>query len=146
MKASRTYVLFLFSLTTLLAVGCGGGSEISDGRVPASGTITLDGKPLESGSVGFLGEGGASGVGIVKNGGFSVSQSANSTGIMPGSYKVTVTSWKIEPGFEAPDGSINMEGESAISAKYSSAEKSGLTATVAEDGSSDIVIELTSGK
>lgn len=44
------------ALVCCLLTGCGGGEA---GTVTVSGTVTLDGKPLDAAAVGFIGRGGA---------------------------------------------------------------------------------------
>ncbi|MFG0332897.1 MAG: hypothetical protein ACF8TS_05995 [Maioricimonas sp. JB049] len=125
-------VLSIVSIAVVAALvsGCGGGS---DGRVTASGTVSLDGQPLPDGSVTFFDEnGGSAGVGIIENGRFSVSEASSSTGIQPGTYKVAVQSWESEPGAVTDEGEIIVEGTSRIPEKYNSSETSGLTAEVGE--------------
>jgi hypothetical protein len=84
-----------------LASGCGGG------LVAVSGTVTLDGRPADDGSVSFQpadGQGPSAG-GSVREGRFEVSP-----GLTPGTYKVAVraglkTGRKIPAGPPLPAGS-----------------------------------------
>ena len=80
-----TFALLLFAL-----VGCS-----RDGRLAASGTVTLDGKPLESGAITFKpapGSEGHSAGGSLENGQF---QLAAEHGLKPGKYFVTIQSFKL---------------------------------------------------
>lgn len=118
-------------ISSIILVGCGG--DVGQG-VEVSGTVTLDGAPLESGTVAFIGENGsAAAVGQIKNGQFSLSQSANASGIPTGSYKVKVESWKVQPGAVQDDGSF-AKGELAIPEKYTKVASSGFTADVGPGG------------
>ncbi len=134
----QTSVLMILACATL---GCGGGS---DGRLPATGNVTFDGSPLTEGTVVFADEnGGSAGVGIIKDGKFTLSETGNSTGIQPGTYKVSVNSWIVEPGGVDENDEIIDKGESRIPAKYNDPKTSGLTATVTAD-TQEFNFELTS--
>lgn len=130
-RGSKT-LPFLLPLALLLTSGCGDDSN----RVGVSGTVTVDGEPLEQGSVAFIGENGSAvAAGPVRNGSYTLRQTANAEGIEPGQYKVRIESWKVQPGEPQDDGTF-AAGEAAIPEKYMDAEKSGLTATV-PDGNYD---------
>lgn len=83
----------LILILGLLAVsGCGGPSDGFE-RFPVQGAITLDGKPLKSGTVMFIAQQqGASGSADVADGAF---QLAGADGLSPGSYRVEV--YSIQP-------------------------------------------------
>lgn len=130
MKLSLCNVV-LATLMLSVVIGCGGDS---DGRLAASGTVTLGGSPLSEGMIVFADDSGESaGVGMIQDGSFELNQSANSPGIKPGTYGVAITSWEQEPGGVDADGEIVEEGKSRIPERYSVAETSGLTATVSPD-------------
>ncbi len=131
MKNLSKKSIALLLLSMLVCSGCGGKS---DGRLSASGTVTLDGSPLDSGSVVFADEsGGSAGVGIIKGGSFTIQEAASSAGIQPGTYNVVVNSWEKEPGSVDDQGNIVAEGVSRIPEKYNDPKTSGLTATVSPD-------------
>lgn len=69
-------------------VGCGPGNEL--GRVPIAGSVSLDGQPLDRGSISFepVGEGTSSGA-TITNGTFAIPEEK---GLPPGKYKVRVFS------------------------------------------------------
>jgi hypothetical protein len=72
------------------AWGCSGG----DGRLAVSGTVTVDGKPLEAGAISFAPEPGSdanTAGGVVKQGKFDLPSSA---GLKPGKYRVNVTAMR----------------------------------------------------
>ena len=48
---------FFAAFSVLTISGCGG---VNDGRVPISGSVTFDGKPLDGGTIAFIGGGGGS--------------------------------------------------------------------------------------
>jgi hypothetical protein len=77
----------LFACAAII-VGCGPGNEL--GRRPVSGTVTLDGQPLERGSISFqpVGDGTSSGA-TIENGTFSIPEQR---GLPPGTYTVRIYS------------------------------------------------------
>jgi len=79
--------------------GCGGGGDNLP-REPVSGTVTLDGAPLETGTISFMSAdpaGASTAVGAtIKNGSYSI---AKGEGPVPGPYRVIISS----PYEEAPD-------------------------------------------
>lgn len=119
----------LLSGLLLLTTGILGCVNYED-RVPVSGTVTLDGQPLKEGIIAFVGDQGyAVGVGPIRDGHYSLSESASRQGISAGSYQIRIESWEEEPGVEQPDGSFS-KGIPAIPERYLSTSTSGLTATV----------------
>ncbi|MHC5540394.1 hypothetical protein ACYOEI_19410 [Singulisphaera rosea] len=81
-----------FALGLLAFAGCGGPTAGLE-RFPVKGTITLDGKPLKSGTVMFIAQQqGASGSVDVADGAFLL---AGADGLSPGSYRVEV--YSIQP-------------------------------------------------
>ena len=71
-------------------VGCGGGPR----PVKVTGTVTLNGEPVEGATVQFVPvkEGGRPATGLTKaDGGFSLTTVENYDGALPGDYKVVIT-------------------------------------------------------
>lgn len=129
-------------LATALAVsGCGGSSPSGDSTVV--GSVTIDGGPLEDGTIIFYDGPQAAGVGTIDSGSYSMKQSASVNGMAPGDYKVSVESWEIEPGSVTEEGEIVGEGKSRIPELYGDVGQSGLTATV-NAGSNEIDFDLKS--
>lgn len=140
------------ALLLLALTGCpdSGGVETPD-LVPVSGTVKLDGEPVEGVSVMF----GTSGVGESDaTGRFElVFQGGPEKGVPVGDYTVTCEKW-VMPDGSLFKSSVGDEGDvispemaeatRAIPAAYGSDESSGLTATVPAGGSDSIEIELTS--
>src|SRR6185369_6733970 len=93
----------LLALLAAAIVGCGD----SRGRLPVTGTVLFDGKPLESGSIRFGGDQGAAGVGQIVNGSFSLNETGSQSGVLPGKYDVLIASWVEERGSVRPDGSFS---------------------------------------
>jgi len=125
-----TIPCFVISLSILS--GCG---RSSDGRITASGSVTLDGSPLTDGNVIFYKDNASAGVGAISNGAFTLSEAGNSEGIQPGTYQVSVESWEVEPNSVNEAGEIVAEGKSRIPEKYNSTGTSGLTAEVSAESS-----------
>ena len=87
---SKTLRNAAFALLFLVLAGCS-----RDGRMAASGTVTLDGKPLENGGITFQpapGSDGHSAGGQIANGRF---QLAANHGLKPGKYLVIVQAFKL---------------------------------------------------
>lgn len=119
-------------------IGCGGGG---DGIVPARGVVTYKGAPIEKISVAFMPTSGSGQIaeGVTDaNGAFELQTREPGDGAMVGSYQV---SFKYVPD-ETPDMPGFKGGKkpepSPIPAKYGDASKSGFTATVDADASSNV--------
>lgn len=127
---NRRFVL-IASCVVAACLGCG---DERPTRVPVSGKVTIDGQPLQFGSVLFKIEGGRSaGASLDKEGRYQLTTYEPGDGVMVGDYQVAIT------GNEAI-------GETAAKwhapKKYKDATTSGLTATV--DGPrDDLNFELT---
>lgn len=78
----------------LLVAGCGGNEEDSFVLVPVSGTVMLDGKPLEGATVTFIpsisNKPATDGGDVSGSGGSFSAKYRNRPGLAPGSYKVVV--------------------------------------------------------
>ncbi len=78
--------IILIAVYGVLISGCG-----SDGRLPVSGNVTLDGKPMTTGAITFMPSGEkkthSSGA-TVKEGRFSIPADK---GLMPGKYRISIT-------------------------------------------------------
>jgi hypothetical protein len=123
----------------VLCSGCGD----NGGRVPVTGIVTFDGKPLEDGSVVFSGDKGAAGVGKIVNGNFSMSESGDQPGVQPGTYTVLIQSWYEELGSVLPNGSFS-KGKPRIPLNYMDVKKSGLQAEVKSGQSNQFTFDLAS--
>jgi hypothetical protein len=134
-------VCWTVCLTSVVLSGCGG----SNAKV--SGTVTLDGKPVEGspdlyGTVSFYREdgGGAPAVGIIGGGGHYDLATGSSEGLEPGSYRVAVSVKKILPP-ATPGGLTRPQRISP--AKMGKPEESGLRADV-KVGGNTFNFDLTS--
>ena len=129
----------ILGLLVALVLGCGD----NRGRVPVSGTVLFDGKPLESGTVRFGGDQGAAGVGPIVNGAFSLNESGSQSGVLPGKYDVFIASWVEERGSVRKDGSFS-PGITRIPLMYLEPEKSGLKAEVVKGQANKFSFEVKS--
>ena len=139
-----------FVLVMLCAGGCGG-SKNNLGRLPISGTVTLDGVPLKSGHIVFepsAGQPTQSG-GMIYDGKFDVPEAQ---GAAPGLYTVAVyageeaTAIKFEPGtpeYEAAAMKAKSSGE-RVPRNYNIDTE--LSAEVKVDGENFFPFELVSQK
>lgn len=133
---------WLPGLVILFLLGCGdGGPKL----YPATGTITMDSKPVDGAEVVFASEAGLLATGTTDaNGKFSL-QSAGKPGAPEGTYRVTVTK-SISSGppttTMTPEDMAKMatenkmpKVESLLPAKYSVVQSTDLNATVTKDKS-----------
>ena len=97
MKAT-TRLYFLAGTVSLLGIGCG--APAGPARQPVAGTVTLDGKPLDSGTITFLpSEGGPGAFGPIQAGAFQFSAA---DGPPAGRYRVEIVAVK-PTGKQIPD-------------------------------------------
>lgn len=148
-----------------LLVGCSGGGGADVGAVSVSGTVTLDGQPVEGATVAFspAGQGARSASGKTDGSGkFTLTSVEAGDGAVPGSYAVVIT--KITGGAAMQDprgqgGELTPEQQKAIMEaaqgktpeeknelpeKYAKADTSGLTAEVSGDGGNEFTFDLKS--
>ncbi len=128
----------------LAATGCGSGDNLN--RQAVSGSITLDGKPLDHGRIRLTPASNEAGTDVstdIASGKYAFSRT---DGPVPGSYKVEINSIE-DPNFQPPAG--KMPGEFVIPpAKQNVPDKyninTSLTTTVQSDQSAPIDFSLTS--
>ena len=139
------------SLTLIVCCGCGGSGELPD-PVPASGTITMDKKPLEGATVIFIpiglgyGDGAASMTNV--DGTYQLINASHNTerGVIPGDYKVIVSLLVTPDG--APIPSDHEEPPAMLAAieslpsKFSNPGETTLKATVTRVGGTDFDFEV----
>jgi hypothetical protein len=131
-KILRVATLVLLLLTLF---GCSG-----DGRLAVSGTVMLDGNPLESGAITFqpaAGSDGHSAGGLIANGNF---QLVAEHGLMPGKYLVTVQSFKLTGRMVVDPQRGNVPEQLLV--KYNEAGK--IEASIAADVKNHFDFQLTS--
>lgn len=152
---------------SLVCVGCKQPEE----AIPVSGTVTLDGKPVEGATVNFSPQAttGKVAVGLTDAAGkFTLNTPELGLGAMGGIYDVTVTKSQLGAGsgevWQDPRGMggelteeqkkevMNMANrgkkpanlEDAVPAKYGNAKSSGLKANVTKGQANDFTFELKS--
>jgi hypothetical protein len=142
------HLAWICSLLTLL--GCGPSTGHLPKTVPASGVVTLDGKPVDGAQVVLVPAGDAStgAYGTTDSSGrFSLRAYAEKEGAIPGDYKVQVSK-TIERRLEGAKGSLDggdpVRFEYGVPAKYTGAKTSGLSVTIPDAGIRDINLALSS--
>ncbi|QDS93005.1 hypothetical protein FF011L_17600 [Roseimaritima multifibrata] len=131
------FVPCLFCLAALVLSGCGDGVDNS----AVSGTVTLDGAPLEGAVVEFQPTDGRSSVGVTDaEGNYTLQLTASISGAIIGDHKVTITTARAASGGEGSDPLVEAR-EELLPAKYNEATE--LTETV-ESGSNTINFDLQS--
>jgi hypothetical protein len=86
----RSYLLLALGFSSVTFAGCGDGRPA---RVPVSGNVTIDGKPVTRGSISFRPvQGRLSGGQLDEHGRFSLTTFEPGDGCVPGSHRVTVHS------------------------------------------------------
>jgi hypothetical protein len=170
----RFYAKCLVVVAALaLFVGCPQGAGDRPNTVRVGGTITLDGTPVEGATVTFQPtSGGRAAVGKTDaSGEYELTTSEADDGVMPGSYKVTVSktsggasagpmmdpSKLADPSKMTPEemkayaeqgmktASGPAEAREEMPEKYTKKETTDLEATVEEGGNKDFSFQLTSG-
>ncbi len=161
-RSIESVFAFLIILVAQLVAGCGGGSS-SDGftgdRGQVSGTITLDGQPLEKGcQVLFMAQsGGYTATGVVEDGGRYTLVYAGGEGLPVGDYKVqvappvavdssganqTVDPAKMASQMRLQRGAQKAEDTGPVPSKYKSTDTSGLRFKVeANQNTADFKLE-----
>jgi len=145
---TRPFVLAI-PCAVLFLLGCGGEDPWKKNRpktVPASGTVTLNGKPLvdaqvvlvpTTGSTGCSGKSGDKGT-------FELAAFAPDPGVVPGSYKVMIVKSEFpnSPDPNAPENNKALYAKLLVPKKYTDPETSGLSVDIPEAGKKDIKFEL----
>jgi len=157
--------LCLLCLLLAAFVGCPNG-DTGLATVPVTGTVTLDGSPVDGARVAFSPKSadGKAAAGVTDaSGRFELTTVEAGDGAMPGSYAVTIT--KVSGALADQAGDKRARGEtltpeemeammkvaeggaeqkSAIPEKYAVADTSGFTAEVKSGGASDFPFAMTS--
>ncbi|QEG43501.1 carboxypeptidase-like regulatory domain-containing protein [Roseimaritima ulvae] len=144
----------LVATALLVTAGCGGGDKNPGVDLePVTGTVTLDGAPLEGAMVVFHGEQGASGV-TDASGNFTLTTFDPGDGAKVGVYKVTVSKSEMvgvdtsysdinspNYGTEPPPGAEGTR-KYIVAEKYSNPDTAGLTADV-KSGANEFTFAVT---
>ena len=92
MKSFR-FLQSILAIPVLVATGCGDGRP---SRVPVSGQVLIDGKPLKYGTIKFIPTGHRASQGkLDENGRFTLSCYGNNDGAVIGKHRVEVTSFEM---------------------------------------------------
>lgn len=142
--------LTTFSLLAVL-VGCGGGTDLPE-TVAVSGTVTLNGDPLEGAQISFMpasGKGRGAFATSAADGAFSASTFSNGDGVIPGEYKVTIVKYS-EPETDEAAQDVSMDSEEYTGAPeqidYESEIKNLLPDTYENADRSGLKFEFKSGE
>ena len=135
----RTTVVLAILMLVWVALclgGCGG----NDGRVKVTGTVSVDGQPLKSGSISFqpvAGNAAPSSGGGVIGGQFDLPADR---GLMPGKYQVTIAAFR-STGRMFPGPVASPE---SVPIKFNEADK--LEATIVAGGKNHFEFQLTTAR
>jgi len=139
------------------SLGCGGGGsdKFKDARpktTPVSGTITMDGAPVEGATVTLHPtQGGSAATGVTDSSGhYSLMTFEKGDGAVPAEYKVSVrklapSTAGPQPGPDDPGYDPNPKEEPIkhlLPEKYAEFLKSGLSATIATEPKTDLNFDL----
>jgi hypothetical protein len=134
----------------VLCVGCQSSDQIA--TAPVSGTVTLDGKPVATGTVMFEKAGARPATGQIKDGKIvEVTTYQPDDGAAVGQHQVAIfvtsapkTAVANDPGQVQKFDPNYMGGGSLIPTRYNDPKTSGLTAEVKSGGPNEFKFELTS--
>lgn len=149
--ARSRWTWFCGVLSLIALVGCMSGKDDRPMRVPATGKVIYQGKPVEGAHVTFApqGQGLNSAFGTTDAAGvFKLSTFEVDDGAQPGSYAVSIAKTVTEGG--APQGAPVNTGTpppppkttELLPVRYKTAATSGLTATVAKGAANEFSFEL----
>jgi hypothetical protein len=140
---SGCHIRMAMLLMVLACLGCGAGNPLDLQAV--SGSVTLDGKPLEQGSIQFVPQDNAAGLlsgALITAGTYSIPQDK---GLPPGKYTVRISSAAADRSSSASSGPPGAESrvpaKERIPARYNS--QSQLAAEVTAEGDNTFDFPLT---
>ena len=141
----RSITLLITSIPILMFAGCLGSGANLPATVPAEGIVTLDGAPVEGGTILFIAEEGNynASASSDKNGKFAMKAFEEKSGAVAGSYLVQISKTEVEKLSEQ-GGETAVNLKQGLPAKYATIGTSGLKFTVPEAGAKDIKFELKS--
>lgn len=131
--------LVLSGVMLVSAIGCSGGETVHE--VEVTGKITIDGQPIDNGSISFVAADGVArtGGGIIKDGQYIAR-------VAPGEKKVMVLGNKLvgtEPLYQGvPDSPTREKFETVTPPAYNAAHQTPLRATIT-DGPQTVDFELS---
>jgi hypothetical protein len=135
--------LFIFLVPVAISGVTLAGCSRSGFESQVSGRITLEGKPMGSGTVVFVpeGENRNAPMGTIEPNGDYFLKTNRDTGLMPGKYTVSMSVYDTPP--HQPGERMQTTGKQLVPTKYTDAHTSGLEYEV-KPGSNTINIDLTS--
>lgn len=126
------FKLVAVCFATLLCVGCGGGDDyVVPELTKVSGTVTMDGKPLEKVTVIYTPQAGTQaigGIGVTDSSGkYTLTHKSDQPGVEPGKYDVTFSKWAMPDGSPIPEGktAADVEAKQMIPDVYTIVTQSG---------------------
>jgi hypothetical protein len=135
----RRHFPLALALTWGLLSGCGGDSdELPTVRV--SGVLSVDGKPVNTGTVHFVPAKGRPATGIVQDGKFTLTTYKEGDGVVAGPNRIS-----IEVVQEVPTKDGDTTAKSLIPAKFTNPDTSGLQLEVRTGGYSNLQINIANG-
>lgn len=135
MRCNRLTRLALLLVIPFCVAACGNSEKVD--TVPAKGTVTYKGKPLEKGQIQLLPEKGPAAVGLIGNGTFVLGTNADGDGAPPGKYRATVFSYK-----ENKTRFGETISKAVIPDRYANPDTSGIVVEIPEGGNEAIKVEL----
>ncbi len=137
----------------ILLSGCGGSGGSNLDTVGVSGTVTLDGGPVDGATVTFVPQaGGTAATGQTDASGRYTLTSLGTDGAVPGEYLVQIVKYNYAAGagssggggeempadYQNPAAAEDDSGKNQLPEKYENAAQSGLKATVTDDASKNV--------
>ncbi len=128
-RSLACFSLVFASVAVLGAIGCGGGESVHE--VEVTGSVTVDGEPIDQGAISFVAVDGVArtGGGVIKDGKYLAR-------VAPGEKKVMVLGNKLvgtEPLYkDVPDSPTREKYEMITPPAYNAAHLTPLTATITE--------------
>src|SRR4051795_6274008 len=135
MRWNRLTRLALLPVLPFWMVACGGSRGYD--TVPAKGTVTYKGQPLEKGQIQLLPDNGPAAVGLIENGKFALGTNADGDGAPPGKYRATIFSYK-----ETKSRFGETTSKSVIPNRYANPDTSGLLVDIPGGGNEAIKVDL----
>lgn len=133
----------------LLSLGCGSAKQMLD-VVPASGKVTVDGKPVEGISVSLVpqdGVVGRGGYGVTDaSGAFDVTSVEGQDGVAEGKYKVLFQKLAQPDGSPIPEGAnaADVGATNILPQSYNDPDVCTMFAIIKSDGNSEMEFDLDS--
>lgn len=131
--------LTMITLSLVALAGCGGDTG-RDETVPAGGTVTYKGRPLDHGFVQFVPDQGRAAYGTIgSDGRFAMTTyDVEGDGVIPGAHKVAVVVTEDKPGKPGQDAITRY----VVPQKYSDPTTSNIVVEVPPEGKTDIAIAV----